>query len=88
MITYHSNSVNIQLPSTSFVDKVLKSNSYEELHWLFLHANSPSKEISESYAAFHTLIDNKIKVTSNVFLHVGDGGYARTAAIFTLYGGA
>jgi len=78
---YTSNHAIINLPHTKYLDKILRSNSYEELMWRFKDAESPSKEITESYAAFSCM--KKICQISNFnWLHIGDGGYTRTAAIF------
>ena len=84
MITYNSQTAVIQLPHNNYVDKVLRSTSFEELWPLFINADSPSKEISESYAAFSNM--KKIcRVSDQTFLHIGDGSMARTAAIFALF---
>lgn len=84
LIRYNSQSVVLQLPHHKYLDKVLRSNSYEELMWRFKDADSPSKEITESYAAFSNM--KKIcRVNLFNWLHIGDGGYARTAAIFAFF---
>ena len=76
--------VNIPIPHNRYVDKVLRSSSYEELMWRFLEAASPSKEISESYAAFSNM-KKVCKISDYTWLHIGDGGYTRTAAIFAFF---
>jgi len=77
-------SMNVQIPDYRYVDKVLRSNSYEELHWRFTEAHKPSKEISESYAAFHWM-KKYCRVEDFIWLHIGDGAYTRTAAIFAFF---
>jgi len=84
LLRYNSQTAVIQLPHYKYVDKVLRSNSYEELMWRFMEADSPTKEISESYAAFSNM--KKICNVSNYnWLHIGDGGYTRTASIFAFF---
>lgn len=84
LVTYNSQTAIVQLPHTKYVDKVLRSTSYEELMWKFLDAESPSKEISESYAAFSNL--KKIcLVNASTWLHIGDGAYSRTGSIFAFF---
>lgn len=52
--------------------------------WRFMDAESPAKEISESYAAFANL--KKVCMIHNYnWLHIGDGTYTRTAAIFAFF---
>lgn len=67
-----------------YVDRILRSKSYEELMWLFMQTPSPSKEISESYSAFRNL-KKIVLLKDKTFLHIGDGAYARTGAIFTFF---
>lgn len=76
--------ITIPIPSYSFVDRVLRSTSYQELMWLFLNTKSPSKEISESYAALHWC-KKFCKVSDYYCYHIGDGAWARTAAIFAFF---
>jgi len=84
LITYNNQSATIALPHNKYVDRVLGSNSFEELWWRFKGADSPSKEISESYAAFSNLKKQCI-IKDYSWLHIGDGAYTRTAAIFTFF---
>lgn len=82
--TYDSKSVTVLLPTTKYADKILRSKSYEELRERFMEAESPVKEITESYAAFYHM--KKFCQLSNfTWLHIGDGGYTRTAAIFAFF---
>lgn len=83
-VEYGAKAVHVLLPSNKYVDKVLRSKSFEELWPRFIDAESPTKEISESYAALFNL--KKIcNVEANTWLHIGDGGYTRTAAIFAFF---
>lgn len=81
---YNSQTVVIPLPHTKYVDKVLRSSSYEELMWRFNPCESPAKEISESYAAFSN-IKRVCRLNHYNWLHIGDGAYTRTAAIFAFF---
>lgn len=81
-VEYKGEHAIINLPHTKYLDKVLRSKSYEELMWRFLPAESPSKEITESYAAFSNIKKVCLIHQSN-WLHIGDGAHTRTAAIFT-----
>jgi hypothetical protein len=70
-----------------YVNAVLGRNCYEELAPLFAKTNNPSKEISESYGAFHhmrnSLAKDNLKLDDFFFLHIGDGSTGRTGALFT-----
>ena len=83
-VNYNSQTAIVNLPHTKYVDKVLRSSSFEELRELFINAESPAKEISESYAAFSNL-KKVCNVSDSTWLHIGDGGWSRTAAIFTFF---
>jgi len=83
-ITYNNQTAVINLPHHKYADRVLRSNSYEELFWRFKDAESPIKEVTESYAALSNL--KKICIISNAnWLHIGDGAHTRTAAIFAFF---
>lgn len=84
LVSYNSQTAIINLPHTKYVDRVLRSSSFEELRELFINAESPAKEISESYAAFSNL-KKVCNVSDGTWLHIGDGGWARTAAIFSFF---
>lgn len=79
--TFGNINMDIETYHNGYLDKVLRSNSYEELMWLFLSARSPSKEITESRAAFSNLKKHCI-LSDHICYHIGDGGWARTAALF------
>jgi len=83
-IVYSNTEATIQLPHYKYVDRVLASNSFEELWWRFKDAESPTKEISESFAALVNL--KKVCIIDNSdWLHIGDGAYTRTAAMFAFF---
>lgn len=71
----------------SYINSVLSRNCYEELSTLFTKTNNPSKEISESYGAFHHIIramdKDNMRMEDFLNLHIGDGSTARTGALFT-----
>lgn len=75
------------VPSTRHLDRVLRSNSFEILNELFRNSNTPAKEISESYAAFQHVKSSigMSRMNETLFLHIGDGAWLRTAAIFSLF---
>jgi hypothetical protein len=57
-------------------------NSYTQLHELFVRANNPLKEMTESMSPYMLMEDYTKQVRVN--LHIGDGRYCRTGALFTL----
>lgn len=69
---------------TSYVNRLLRASCFEELRELFARTTNPSKEMSESVAALSWLevILGKEGINNSVCLHVGDGGTARTGAVF------
>jgi len=81
-------SVEIKVPHMKYVDKVLTRHSYEEMMWLFGKSNEPSKEISESYGAFHNLKKVTDLYEENIqdydWFHIADGRYTRGAFLFTM----
>lgn len=83
LVRYNSQTAVIQLPRFDYINWLLKRNCFEELNELFRDADSPAKEISESYSAYHQL--KKICHIGNMnWIHIGDGSRARTAALFSL----
>jgi hypothetical protein len=83
-IRYNSQSATIQIPHHTYVDKALRSHSFEELMWRFMDAESPAKEISESYGCFSNM-KKVCKISDFNWFHIGDGAYTRTAAIFAFF---
>ena len=72
------------IPTNRYVDRVLTSNSFEVLYNRFKTAESPTKEISESFAAMYNL--RKVcRIDDYTWLHIGDGAHCRTAAIFAFF---
>lgn len=67
-----------------YVDKMLRADCFEELWPRFRNAQSPVKEISESYAAFSTM-KRYCEVSEHDWLHIGDGSYTRTASVFSFF---
>ena len=71
----------------SYINSVLNRNCYEELSTLFAKTGNPSKEISESYGAFHHITramdKDGMRMEDFLNLHIGDGSTARTGALFT-----
>ena len=80
----YTNQTAINLPHNKYIDKVVRSNSFEELWNRFKDAESPTKEISESYAAFSNM-KKVCQVSDYTWVHIGDGAYTRTAAIFAFF---
>lgn len=73
-----------------YANKVLKSSSYEELRELFVNTQEPVKEITESYACLYHMSrigckDHRMAgdLRGYTCLHIGDGSWCRTGAIFT-----
>lgn len=71
----------------SYINSVLNRNCYEELSSLFAKTGNPSKEISESYGAYHHITramdKDNMRMEDFLNLHIGDGSTARTGALFT-----
>jgi len=71
----------------SYVNSILKRNCAEELVGLFSNTNNPTKEMTESYGAFHHMKNaiNKDDLRMDDFFNIsiGDGNSARTSGIFT-----
>jgi hypothetical protein len=84
LVNYNSQTAVVNLPHNKYIDRVLRSNSAPVLLERFADAVSPSKEISESYAAFSNL-KKVCQVSDFTWLHIGDGAYTRTAAIFSFF---
>lgn len=77
--------INITIPQmrTTYLEKVMRSDSFIPLLDLFKRAHAPSKEFTESYAALHHLKKMIIFKNPNYrVIHIGDGSHARTAALF------
>lgn len=68
----------------SYVNSVLRKNSFEELRELFVNTTEPTKEISESYACIKNLLDY-ITLDDKYILHIGDGSWCRTGLMSTFH---
>ena len=71
-------------PNNRYVDRILKSDSFEVLYHRFKYADYPSKELSESFGAMENL-KTVCRIDDYTWLHIGDGTYTRTAAIFAFF---
>lgn len=71
-----------KIPRTSYLNKIMRANCFPELHALFKYANSPAKEFTESYSAFHNMRRSFDSGLPWQVIHIGDGAHARTAAMF------
>jgi hypothetical protein len=70
--------------SSDYLDRLMRRNSFEALWPLFAKADRPAKELTESFSA---LVHLRPFLTGDQpcrVVHVGDGGHARTAALFCL----
>ena len=83
-LIYNNQSATINLPHNRYIDKLLRSDSFEILWKRFIKTKSPTKELSESYAAFSNL-KKVCMVRDYRWLHIGDGAHTRTASIFALF---
>jgi len=72
----------IKVTNYNYLNRVLRSNSYEELMWIFMSTQNPAKEITESYAAYSNL-KKHADLDKYTIIHVGDGGFPRTAGLFS-----
>ena len=70
--------------SLGYANQVLRLNSFEELRELFTNSHDPVKEITESFACLQHL-KNFCNVSEYTVIHVGDGSWCRTGAIFAYH---
>lgn len=68
---------------TAYLKNILRSDSFIPLLALFRHAHDPVKEFTESYSALKHLA--RWKGIPKTVYHIGDGAYARTAALFAFF---
>ena len=71
-------------PSPSYLDRLMRRESFGVLWPLFARATKPAKELSESFSALVHLRPLLRCVGPSRVLHVGDGAHARTAALFAV----
>lgn len=70
--------------TSEYLDRLMRRNCFEALWPLFAKATRPAKELTESYSALvHLRPFMRLGEECRV-VHVGDGGHARTAAMFSL----
>lgn len=74
--------VEVPIPTSLYLDSVMRRRCFPELHDLFMHAHRPAKELTESYAALRMLRPHLHKDKKYTVIHVGDGAHCRTAAMF------
>jgi hypothetical protein len=72
-----------ECPDSSYLDRLMRRDSFEALWPLFSKAPRPAKELTESFSALQHLRPLLPKGSCRV-IHVGDGAHARTAAMFAL----
>lgn len=70
--------------SSEYLDRLMRRNCFEALWPLFAKATRPAKELTESYSALVHLRPFIRAGEECRVVHVGDGGHARTAAMFAL----
>ena len=71
-------------PSSDYLDRLLRRESFAAIRPLFSKATKPAKELTESFSALEHLRPLMRKVGPCRAIHVGDGAHARTAALFAL----
>jgi hypothetical protein len=77
-------SLDDQVPSGNYLDRLMRRGSFEALWPLFAKAPKPAKEMTESFSALCHLRPLMVKGQACRVIHVGDGAHARTAALFAL----
>ncbi|MFK8002322.1 MAG: hypothetical protein AB8H86_22185, partial [Polyangiales bacterium] len=70
--------------SGSYLDRLMRRESFAALWPLFAKAPKPAKEMSESFSALVHLRPHMNRRAPFRVIHVGDGAHARTAALFAL----
>ena len=71
-------------PNGSYLDRLMRRQSFEALWPLFAKAPKPAKEMTESFSALQHLRPLMPSSGPCRVIHVGDGAHARTAAMFAL----
>ena len=69
---------------SDYLDRLMRRDCFEALWPLFAKAKRPAKELTESYSALTHLRPFMSAGQAQRVVHVGDGGHARTAAMFSL----
>ena len=73
---------------SSYLDRLMRRESFAALWPLFAKGEKPAKEMTESFSALEHLRPLIRKGEPLRVLHVGDGAHARTAALFSIKTGA
>ncbi len=68
----------------SYLDRLMRRESFAALWPLFAHATRPAKEMTESFSALVHLRPMLAAHGQCRVIHVGDGAHARTAALFAI----
>lgn len=74
--------VTVPCMRSTYIDAIMRKNCFVELHELFILANGPAKEFTESYAALYHLRKSLVRIPEILTLHIGDGAHCRTGALF------
>jgi hypothetical protein len=69
---------------SSYLDRLMRRESFAALWPLFAKGEKPAKEMTESFSALEHLRPLIRRGEPLRVLHVGDGAHARTAALFAL----
>jgi hypothetical protein len=73
---------------SSYLDRLMRRESFAALWPLFAKGEKPAKELTESFSALQHLRPLIREGEPLRVLHVGDGAHGRTAAMFSLKTGA
>ncbi len=73
---------------SSYLDRLMRRESFAALWPLFAKGDKPAKEMTESFSALEHLRPLIRDGEPLRVLHVGDGAHARTAALFSIKTGA
>src|SRR5882724_11339097 len=69
---------------SSYLDRLMRRESFAALWPLFAKGEKPAKEMTESYSALEHLRPLIRPGEPLRVLHVGDGAHGRTAALFSI----
>jgi hypothetical protein len=69
---------------SSYLDRLMRRESFAALWPLFAKGQKPAKEMTESYSALEHLRPLIRQGEPLRVLHIGDGAHGRTAALFSL----
>jgi hypothetical protein len=79
-----SHDVDVDAPSSNYLDRLMRRGSFEALWPLFAKATRPAKEMTESYSALEHLRPFMHERERCRVIHVGDGAHALTGGLFSL----